>query len=103
MKTVRLRTEAEFSSERFVSRLLHDSPQARVVLFCLDPRQEVTPHTSTSEVIFVTISGKGTIQVGAETEKVGGGMVVVCPSGELHGIKAAVRMQVLAIIAPSPL
>lgn len=102
MKTARLRTEAEFSAQKFVLKLLHDSPRARVVLFCLNPGQEIPPHTSSSEVIFYTVSGKGTIQVSQDREDVEAGYLVVCPPRRLHGIKAAERMQVLAIIAPRP-
>ncbi len=85
-----------------VAKLLHDSERCRVVLFCLEPGQEVSPHQSTSEVIFYGVEGKGTILVGTDEVEVASGTIVVCPPLLPHGIKAGSRTTVLAIITPRP-
>lgn len=102
MKVAHISQYREFSSERFVSKLIHDSENSRVVLFCLDAGQEVPAHSSTSEVIFLVVGGKGTIQVGDAEVMVEAGNIVTCPPQALHGIKAGEKIEVLAVIAPRP-
>ena len=73
-----------------------------MVLFCLEPDQEVSPHQSSSEVIFYGVEGKGTISVGDDEVGVEPDTVVVCPPLLPHGIKAEERATVLAVITPRP-
>ena len=92
----------EFDSKKYVSKLLHDSEKSRVVLFCLDKGQELSPHESASEVIFYGVEGKATILVGAERVLLGPKSIVVCPPLAPHGISASERVTVLAVITPRP-
>ncbi len=85
-----------------MSKLLHDSENSRVVLFCLEPGQVLSPHTTPSEVVFLVTDGTGTIIVGEEEIEVNAGMLVVCPPQIPHGLKAGSRFVVLAVIAPRP-
>ena len=101
-KAIQLAQFQEFDAKRVVSKLLHDSAKCRVVLFCLEPGQEVPPHQSTSEVIFYGVDGNGKVLVGTEEIGVESGTVVVCPPQLPHGIKAEKRTTVLAIITPRP-
>ncbi len=101
-KMIQLAQVKEFDTGRLVSKLLHDSERCRVVLFCLEPGQELSPHQSSSEVIFYGVEGKGTISVGDDTVGVESGTVVVCPPLLPHGIKAEERTTVLAVITPRP-
>jgi quercetin dioxygenase-like cupin family protein len=101
-KAIQLSQFQEFDSRRVVSKLLYDSDKCRVVLFCLEPDQEVPPHESSSEVIFYGVEGKGSVLVGADRVGVAPGTIVVCPPMLPHGIKATERVTVLAVIAPRP-
>lgn len=92
----------EFSSQRYVVKLVHDSEKARVALFCLEPGQKVEAHTSPSEVVFYAIEGKGKVVVGEAKPQVQGGTIVVCPPQAPHGLEAESRLIVLAVIAPRP-
>ncbi len=101
-KVIRLSQFQQFDSTRVVSQLLHDSERCRVALFCLEPGQEVTPHTSSSEVLFYGVEGQGTILIGTEEVGLKEGSLVVCPPMVPHGIKAAERAVIMAIITPRP-
>ncbi len=101
-KTIQVFQSQEFDAERVVSKLLHDSERCRVVLFCLEPGQEVSPHQSSSEVVFYGVEGKGTVSVGADEAGITPGIIVTCPPMLPHGIKAGSRTTVLAVITPRP-
>ena len=100
--TIRLSQFQEFDPTRPMSKLLHDSEKSRVVLFCLEPGQEITPHTSTSEVVFYGVDGKGTILLGEGEVELEPRAIVICPPVLPHGIRAGERMIVLAVITPRP-
>jgi quercetin dioxygenase-like cupin family protein len=83
--------------------LLHDSPDARVVIFRIEPGQEVAPHTSTSTVLLAVIAGKGTVSGASGESRVAAGDLVSYETGELHGMRAGSETLVLmATIAPRP-
>ena len=82
---------------------MHDSADARVVLFRIDPGQQVPVHTSTSSVILTIVSGSGTV-AGAEGERsVRAGDIVGYAPSEPHGMRAHNEQLVIAaVIAPRP-
>lgn len=83
--------------------LIHDSADARVVLFRIDPGQEVPVHTSASTVLLMIVSGSGTV-AGADGERaVRAGEIVAYDPRELHGMRAgAEQLVIAAVIAPRP-
>lgn len=89
--------------DRPATALIHDADDARVVLFRIDPGQEVPVHTSTSTVLLVIVSGSGTV-VGANGERaVRAGDIVAYDATEPHGMRAAGEQLVIAaVIAPRP-
>ena len=93
---------ARFAPDRPVSQMLLDSPDARLVVFGLEPGQEVPPHTSTSTVLMQALQGEGSFTVGAAEFPAAPGCLAVCRPNETHGMKAKSRMVVLAVIAPRP-
>jgi len=83
--------------------IAYDSPDARVVLFRLEPTQEVAVHTSKSSVMLVVLSGHGLV-LGTEREReVRAGDIVTYAPEEPHGMRARDSQFVLAaVIAPRP-
>jgi quercetin dioxygenase-like cupin family protein len=83
--------------------LVHDAADARVVLFRIDPGQEVPVHTSASTVLLIVVSGAG-IVTGADGERaVKPGDVAAFAEHEPHGMKAHdERLVIAAVIAPRP-
>lgn len=83
--------------------IIHDGPDARLVVFRIEPGQRVPPHTSASTVILTVVSGSGSVTGGDEEHAVGPGDVVAYEPGELHGMEAAEEtLVIVATIAPRP-
>lgn len=88
---------------RPASAIAHDSADARVVLFRIEPQQQVAVHTSKSSVVLVVLAGHG-IAIGAEGERdVRAGDIVTYAPEEAHGMRALDEQFLLAaVIAPRP-
>lgn len=89
--------------DRPATALIHDAVDARVVLFRIEPGQEVPVHTSTSTVLLMIVSGSGSV-AGADGERaVRAGDIVAYDSNEPHGMRATGEQLVIAaVIAPRP-
>ena len=94
--------EAEFSPDRPVSKLLYDSDAMRVVVFGLLPGQEIPPHTAPSRVVLHMVLGKGVFLIGSGEQPAHAGAFVITEPNEPHGLKAAEKTVLLAVIAPRP-
>jgi len=94
--------EAEFSPSRPVSKLLYDSDAMRVVVFGLLPGQEIPPHTVPSRVVLHMVQGKGAFLTGSGEQPAHTGAFVITEPNEPHGLKAAEKTVLLAVIAPRP-
>ena len=83
--------------------VVHDSPDARLVVFRIGAGQAVPVHTSRSTVVLHVLSGTGLVQ-GADGERaVSAGTVVTCEPEEPHGMRATTdELLLLAVIAPRP-
>jgi quercetin dioxygenase-like cupin family protein len=83
--------------------LLHDSADARVVMFRIESGQQVPVHTSTSTVLLVVVSGTGTVAGGDSERRVGPGDIIAYDPREPHGMRAdGEQLVIAAIIAPRP-
>ena len=83
--------------------LVHDSPDARVVLFRIEIGQHVPVHTSVSTVLLTVVSGNGVVVGGDEEREVRAGDIVAYDAGEPHGMRAGSEQLVIAaVIAPRP-
>jgi len=91
------------NGDRPATTLVHDTSDARVVLFRLNPGQVVPVHTSSSTVLLTIISGTG-IVTGEEGQRtVKPGDIVAYAAQEPHGMQAAGDTLVIAaVIAPRP-
>lgn len=83
--------------------IIHDSDDARLVVFRLEAGQKLTEHTSPSTVILTVLEGNGMV-MGADGERMlHAGQLVVFPPRELHGLHAVhERFVLLAVMAPRP-
>ncbi len=83
--------------------IVHDGPDARLVIFRIEPGQRVPPHSSVATVILIVVSGSGLVTGGDEERPVGPGDVIVFEPGELHAMEATDEILIiLATIAPRP-
>ena len=83
--------------------IVHDSPDARLVVFRIEPGQAVAPHSSSSTVLLSIVSGSGIVTGGTEERAVQIGDLIIYAPNEEHGMRAInERLVVLASIAPRP-
>ena len=83
--------------------LAHDSADARVVLFRIEPGQEVARHTSPSTVVLMIVSGSGIVSGATGDRAVRAGDIVAYDRDESHGMRATdEQFIVAAVIAPRP-
>lgn len=68
--------------------VVHDAPAVRLVVFRIEPGQQVAPHTNPGTVLLTVLSGRGTISGNGETHEVGEGSLVAYSPGELHAMRA---------------
>lgn len=91
------------SPSRPATAVIHDSPDARLVLFRISPSQSVSVHTSPSTVVLTVLSGNGFVTGGTEEREVTAGDVVTFDPKEPHGMRSATdELLLLATIAPRP-
>jgi quercetin dioxygenase-like cupin family protein len=99
------RAAAATRPDRPATTVLHDSPDARVIVFRLGPGQQVPPHRNASTVLLQVLEGSGLIS-GAEGERAAApGDVAVFAPNALHGMRAPAdggELIILATIAPRP-
>jgi quercetin dioxygenase-like cupin family protein len=93
--------------DRPATAIVHDSPDARLVVFRLAAGQQVPPHRSSSTVMLTVLDGRGILSGeddGATVERAcaAGDMVAYAPH-ELHGMRAGDgELLLLATITPRP-
>jgi quercetin dioxygenase-like cupin family protein len=101
------RTAVAANPARPAMAILHDSPDARLVVFRLAPGQAVAPHRSASTVQLEVLEGTGVLSgerdgTSADRACVAGDVVVYTPN-ELHGMRAGDgELLLLATITPRP-
>lgn len=91
------------NASRPATAIVHDSEDARLVVFRLAPGQAVAPHRSNSTVMLSVLAGCGFVS-GSEGERAveAGDLVVYAPE-EVHGMRAGdEELTLLATIAPRP-
>jgi quercetin dioxygenase-like cupin family protein len=83
--------------------ILHDSADARLVVFRIAAGQAVPPHRSVSTVTITVLEGTGVL-AGADGERAcAAGDVVVFPPDEPHAMRADdAELLLLATITPRP-
>jgi len=83
--------------------VVHDSPDARLIVFRLAPGQAVPPHSNASTVMLTVVSGRGFARGGDDELALAPGQVVVFEPNELHGMRAeSEELVLLATITPRP-
>ena len=91
------------NSTRPATAIVHDTPDARLVVFRIAPGQTVSPHRNGSTVILTVLSGHGIVSGGDSRRVVSTGEVVAYEPNELHGMSAVdAEFVLLATITPRP-
>lgn len=91
------------SPSRPATAILLDTPDARLVVFRIEPGQSVAPHHNASTVLLTVLDGEGLLS-GQEGERhCHAGDIVAYEPGETHGMRAVDHpLLLLATITPRP-
>jgi len=91
------------NAARPATALIHDSADARVVLFRIEPGQLVAEHKSSSTVLLTVISGAGVVSDATGDCDVRTGDIIAYGVDEPHGMRANKELLIIAaVIAPRP-
>lgn len=83
--------------------IAHDQDDGRLVVFRLEPGQQVATHTSTASVFLSVVSGSGFVTGAEGEEKASAGEVFAFSPREPHGMRTGDEaMVVAAVITPRP-
>lgn len=66
------------------ARKIYESPDAEVIHMALSPGQALKKHTTSVDVFFYILEGKGEVEIGNETEQVAKDTVIDSPKGIPH-------------------
>ena len=107
MKTFDARTTAATAvaanPTRPATAVVHDTPDARLVVFRIAPGQAVAPHRNASTVLLTVLSGRGFVRGEVGEVAVRAGEVAAYEPNELHGMRAEDdELVLLATITPRP-
>jgi quercetin dioxygenase-like cupin family protein len=91
------------NAARPATALIHDSADARVVVFRIEAGQQVAEHTTASTVLLVVISGAGVVAGATGDRDVHAGDIIAYDVDEPHGMRANKELLIIAaVIAPRP-
>ncbi|HLS47655.1 MAG TPA: AraC family ligand binding domain-containing protein [Gemmatimonadales bacterium] len=89
--------------ERPATVLAHDHPDGRLVVFRLEPGQQVATHTSSSSVSLAAVSGSGFVRGEDGERPITAGQIATLLPEEPHAMRAgSERLVLVAFIAPRP-
>lgn len=102
-----------FNSAEFVQKsdaepirsVVTESPDAVVVMWCVLPGQNISPHVHPSgQDTWIILSGNGEYILDAEgtTKPISSGQIVVAHTGQVHGVinKGSEPLQFVSVVAP---
>ena len=90
-----LREETQFASNGIVSRVLLNTPAARVVLFGFAEGQELSEHTSTSHALIQILSGRCEFSLAGVPRILSVGELLYMPPNLPHAVKAIEQFSML--------
>jgi quercetin dioxygenase-like cupin family protein len=97
------RDAQSFNPRKPAMALVHDTDDARLIVFRIAPGQAVERHVSPSTVVMHVLSGTGVVSGGDEERSVAPDMTLTFVPGEPHGMRADDQeLVILATITPRP-
>src|SRR5690349_25153544 len=105
MKVIQLSEYQQFSLEKMKKNNIFETPRLFCDIYCFEPGQEQKGHIhGEQDKVYLVLEGKGTFQIGDETQVLGPGVGTVARAGEEHGVlnHTSARLRVLVFVAPNP-
>lgn len=105
MELRHLRDVQRFSPDKMVKAGLFATANLYVDVYCLEPGQAQKVHAHAgSDKVYLVLSGRAVVTVGAEERALGPDEAALAPRGEPHGVRndGAERLAVLVVTSPPP-
>lgn len=93
----------KFHPDKISREMLHDAPEMRVALMCLEAGQELKPHKAPLRLMMYCVEGKGEFIVGDDVVEADEKTAILCDPMVSHGFKASKgeRLVVMAVVTPA--
>ncbi len=92
----------ERASQGIVSKTVHESAEARTVLFTFDAGQQLTEHRASRPAVIHVLEGAGAIGLGANVHDARAGTWIFMPADLPHTIRATEPlMMLLTLLGPA--
>ncbi len=95
MEIIKLKDAVNFS-EPFTPRILRAKPDHKVPLICMNPGQEISPHSGGLGIFYI-VKGKGVMTIEGKGMDVAEGDIIFVEEGESRGIKAIETLVAFAV------
>ena len=90
---------ASFRQDGAAKHPLATGEHSRVTLWCLEPGQEIKPHTHPGDHAWTVQQGEGWFLDDGGSHPVAPGSFVFAPAGEVHGMRAKTRLVFVSVTA----
>ncbi len=90
------------TKEKFSPYKLIQQDEVEVVLLSFTPGQGLKEHTTPVDVFFYVVEGTAEIQVGADTEQVPGGTIVLSPKDIPHNVRNTSYKDAKILVVKTP-
>jgi quercetin dioxygenase-like cupin family protein len=94
-----IRAEVEIPTDGILSRTVHSSERARVVVFGFDAGQELSEHTASMPAIVEILDGEADV-LGDTHHRMGPGSWAHMPAGLRHAVRATTQLRMLLVLLP---
>jgi quercetin dioxygenase-like cupin family protein len=95
-----IRAEVEIPTDGILSRTVHSSERARVVVFGFDAGQELSEHTASMPAIVEILDGEADVLLGDTHHRMGPGAWAHMPAGLRHAVRATTQLRMLLVLLP---
>jgi len=91
-------TSTEAPASGFVSRVLHNTEDTRIIQFTFAPEAELAAHSAPCPVTICVVRGSAVFRVGSETHVLESGALLHLPPKLEHSVRANKEMCMLLIM-----
>ena len=95
MEIIKFKDAVSFS-EPFTPHILRAKPNHKVPLICMNPGQEINPHSGGTGIFYI-VKGKAVMTIEGKSVDVAEGEMIFVEDGESRGIKAIEALVAFAV------
>ena len=93
-----LRNQVEYADGSVVSKTLIQKKTGTLTLFAFDAGQGLSEHTAPFDAVVLILDGRAEITIGAKTNVVATGEMLIMPANIAHALYAQERFKMLLVV-----